>query len=63
MPEDVNDRLARIETKIDAFLISQNDQEERIRKLETRQSALFGGGGLLIGFLTVGLTFIQVGAS
>jgi hypothetical protein len=34
MDSEVLDRLARIETKIDAFKDGHNDQETRIRKLE-----------------------------
>lgn len=59
---DVNDRLARIETKLDAFLMTTNDQEARLRKLEARQSALFGGGGIVAAGLALAIALIETGA-
>lgn len=37
---DPDERLARIETKIDMILTSQTDHETRLRTLETRQGDL-----------------------
>ena len=41
------ERLARIETKIDALLERHDDQEDRIRKVERQVTSLWGGGTVL----------------
>ena len=50
-PETLAHRLVRIETKIDAILLASVDHETRIRKVEGRVTALFGGGTILAGFV------------
>lgn len=62
MPDNINDRLARIETKLDAFLITTDDQEKRIRKLEYRQASIFGGFSLVAAALAVYVSVATAGA-
>lgn len=59
-PITVAERLVRIETKIDALLHSGADQETRIRKLEGRVTALFGGGSFLAACVAVLASFGDV---
>lgn len=53
---DVIDRLARIETRLEALVTPSEDHEMRIRAIETKQSRLTGAMGLL-SFIWTGLVF------
>lgn len=60
------ERLVRIETKLDLlamqFAAATADQETRLRKVEGRVTALFGGGTLLasaFGLLVTALTLFD----
>lgn len=50
MSNDVVERLARIETKLDARIEASKDQEDRLRWIE-RESWLHRGGALAVSFV------------
>lgn len=51
MPEDFGERLARIETKIDALLEGRSDHERRVRVLEQWRWLTLGGSAVIMWIL------------